>query len=199
MVVKKTIPIIKILLWIGFSVLIVSCGKNFFDSLPETLSEKIYVGSVWINLEVVKDEKKEINATYGDFQLSSNFFYLRLKNPFGVTLGIISWEISNKNQIKIYDFLNRKIIVVSFSKDFNPEDLPWYVIGAKEKEKIWEFSKGAVFYRFDKEFKEGEIKVDSFRASWEIKNLKYTEKPPWDPMFYQKNLEKEATEDLIQL
>jgi hypothetical protein len=199
--VNKASALTKVIFWLHLPFFLVACSKKPVYFLSETLSDSIYTGNVWITIEINQREKQEINTVYGDFQLSAKFFYLRLKDPFGTTLGVLVWNTEEKEQIKIYDIYHQKILVISFSKGFNPKDLPQYFLGIKEQEKTWEVpNHGIIKYSFDKNSGQGKVKfeVKGFEVSWKFRSLNSVNKLLWDPALYQKLLEKEAQKELIQ-
>ncbi|WP_028841641.1 hypothetical protein [Thermodesulfobacterium hveragerdense] len=198
---NKASALTKILFWLYLPFFLVACSKTPVYFFPEILSDSIYTGSVWITIEVNKRKKQEFNTVYGDFQLSTKFFYLRLKDPFGTTLGVLVWNTEEKEQIKIYDLYHHKILVISFSKGFNPKDLPQYFLGIKEKEKTWEVpNHGIIKYGFNKNSGQGKVKfeVKGLEVSWKFKSLNSVNELLWDPAFYQKHLEKEGQKELLQ-
>ncbi len=79
--------------------------------------EPLYTGKLWLDL-TLKGKKIKRICTYGEFKSCKEFFFLRIKGPFGATLGEIFWEKKNPGLLRFYDFVSKKSYFVYLPNGF---------------------------------------------------------------------------------
>jgi len=77
----------KFFVFLFFASLLCSCAKIsvFKKGTP------IYTGKLWLDFTFRGRSIKRI-CTYGEFKSCNQFFFLRIRGPFGSTLGELFWE-----------------------------------------------------------------------------------------------------------
>jgi len=90
-----------------------SCAKVSVLKKGETL----YTGKLWIDL-TLKGKKTKRICTYAEFKSCRKFFFLRIKGPFGATLGELFWEKKNSSLLRFYDFVSKKSYFVYLPREF---------------------------------------------------------------------------------
>ncbi len=152
------------------------CHKTYIPS--RYVKGVFYSGKMWVRVKLITNSHIRTFSGYADFQAGDKFFYLRFKSPFNTTLGYIRWKVSSFNLIEIFDLYNKKHYLINLPKKSKLKMLPLYLLGLKEKTLNWNFSRTYFKYYFDKNKKEGRIKVkvksDVFQLKWKIKSISFT-------------------------
>jgi len=155
------------------SIFLSDCSYKKTVSLEEFPKEvkEIFEGTIWWEIIYFSNnETKAING-YGEFQISKDFLFLRLKSPLSTTLGYGKWTYSSFEIIEIFDFYNKKHYLVLLNQDPELQNIPLYFLGLKESEKNFIFLKTTFKYSFSQTDKEGIITSEFFTLKWRFKNI----------------------------
>lgn len=185
------------------SLLLFSCTRSLPPlSIEILLSQEVFQGTIWWDLEIKKDFTPSKNTGQAEFQISENFIYVRLKTPIGTTLGLLVWKKDDPGLIKVYDLYNQELVLLFIN---NPsllqklETLPFYFLGMKEETLSWSLDKVFVKYQFDKERKVGTILTEEVIFGWKIQSLEPLRGKTWEAFFDLETLEKQLVKRSIFL
>jgi len=177
--------------WILFLISLIlfqSCARVSVKKVKKVKREDIYTGKMWWKL-VIKT-KKGIKKYGGkaNFQVSDNYLSIKIKTFFGTTAGLLLWEKNNSAQLRLYDFLHKKLYILNTTNS-QLKEIPALFLGKKYKKFLIQFKCFSVSYYFNSTEKKGKIKNQIITFLWKIKTLKREKKLATQNLkkFYEKD------------
>jgi len=167
---------LRILFFIIF-IFFPSCSKISFYYPTKLISNQTFYGKIWWKLSFYKENNVQTFGGYADFEISIDYLYIKLKSPFGSTIGLIEWKKDFPREIIFYNLKEKKSFCFTFNTPLSLfEYLNLYFLGIKNKKAIWYIKKNKFIYSFSFPEKKGKIRSSKFYLEWKIKKIFKTNK-----------------------
>lgn len=158
--------------------LFISCGiKTSEKTLILSLKEgEVYEGKTWWRLEIYnRKEENRVWGGYADFEVTTQYLYLLVRNFWGGNLAFFKWELRYPQEVCLYDFKGKRIYIFLFEELPNNQEIPFYFLGFKKK-KDFKIESLILSYSFILPEKKGVLTSERFQIEWQIKTIKIKEK-----------------------